>query len=187
MGRKYAPDNPVIDNFSNILSSNVKKASAYGKCIGTISKGKTLKIKINDNLMKPYLKRGDVVTIKPATIDHVEPGDLLFYRLGDSMLIRKIIRKIERVGESTIFAKAETSRKPEKPIKPSQVFGKVIKIERNKKEVHLPPKANFFQKATAYGTIPVQKIILRALGAMVPFYHPKDELLDEWGRRKYKN
>ncbi len=186
MGKSYIPDNPLVDDFTGMLKSGVQKATLYGKYLGKLAKGKTVRYKIPDNSMKPYLNKGDVVIIKHATVSNIGVGDIVFYRKGDELVIRRVIRKIEKVGETIIFTKAESSKKAEPPVKPSQIIGKVVKAERWGKEISLPP-ANFYQKITAYGTIPLYKVVFNTIAGIIPFVHPEDELLDEWGRRKTTN
>lgn len=175
MEKKYVPLNPVVDDFTGELSHGIRNASQYGKFMDTLGHGKELKITISDALMDPALRKGDIVTIKPTSIDKMNVGDLLFYRLGPTMVVRRVIKSVIQIGDTYLVTKADTSNVPEKSVKASQVIGKVIKVERNGKNIRVPNQASFFDKLTAFGTIPFHVALFRKILSFIPFVRPKDD------------
>jgi len=178
LGRKdrYIPYNPVIDNFSGELDSGVLDASKYGKNLGILGKGKSLKVKVSDNSMSPTLLKGDIITVKPASIDRMKVGDLVYFRKGSALVVRRVIRSVIKTGETYLITKADSSSTPEKTVKASQVFGKVAKLEREGRNIAVPNHAGFFDKITCFGTVPFYRVILRTIVSVIPFVHLKDDV-----------
>lgn len=178
MARKdrYIPYNPIVDNFSGELDSGVLDASKYGKHLGILGKGKSLKVNIPDNAMSPALRKGDVLTIKPASIDKIGVGNLVYFRKGSVLVVRRVIRSVIKRGKTYLITKADSSSTPEKVVKASQVFGKVSRLERNGRKIGVPNYAGFFNKITCFGTVPLYKVILRAIVSFIPFIHMKDDI-----------
>ncbi|MCD4783917.1 MAG: S24 family peptidase [Candidatus Eremiobacteraeota bacterium] len=173
---RYVPLNPVIDNFSHELNSGVLNATKYGKNVGALGKGKSLKVTIRDNAMIPAIRKGDVVTVKSASIDKMNVGDLVYFRKGGTLIVRRVIRSVIRTGETYLTTKADSSSAPEKSVKASQVFGKITRLERNGKNVRVSSYVGIINKITCFGTIPLYRVILRTIVSVIPFVHMKDDV-----------
>jgi hypothetical protein len=171
---RYSPVNPVVDNFASVLNQGVNKATQYGKYMDTLGNGKDLKIVISDKDMRPAFEPGDTVTIKQSTIDMIRVGDLVFYRLGSSLVLRRVIRSVIKPGDTFVITKAETSKTPEKSVKASQIVGKVVKLERKGKNIRVPNQAYFFDRITYFGTIPLHTALIRKFLTFVPFVRQND-------------
>lgn len=85
--------------------------------------------------MAPLILPGSRLFIKFCSRNKIKIGDIVFFKQGDDFLTHRLIYKSKRLW----LTKAETAPLPDKSIKPSQVLGKVTKIERNGKVS--PPKA----------------------------------------------
>lgn len=176
MESKYTPYNPVIDDFSEALDDGVVNATKYGEFLGKLGKGKDNKFTITDSQMRPALYTGDVATIKPCRLDEIKVGNLVFYRLGSQMVVRRVIRTVIKVGETTLVTKADSSNKADRPVRASQVVGKVVKLTRDGRNMAVPNYANFWEKLTCYGTIPFHQVLLRGILSFIPFVHLKDDV-----------
>ncbi|MCE1245225.1 MAG: hypothetical protein LWY06_01130 [Firmicutes bacterium] len=176
MERGYTPINPVVDNFNSELSRGVNKATQYGKYMNTLGHGKDLVISISDKDMHPAFEPGDSITIKPATIDQIRVGDFVFYRLGSMVVIRRVIRSVIKLGDTYLVTKAERSKTPEKPVKASQVVGKVIKLERKGRNMRVPNYASILNKLTCFGTVPFHTALIRKFLSFVPYVRVQDDL-----------
>lgn len=172
----YRPYNPVVEDFTQQLDSGIGDASQHGKVMGSMEKGKNIVVVIPDNNMAPALKKDDKVTIKSSRLDGLKVGNLVFYRLGSNMVVRRVIRSVIKPNDTYLITKADNISKMDKPVKASQIVGKVIKLERNGRNISVPSYANIFQKMTCYGTIPFHQALFKALLSVIPFVHPKDDI-----------
>ncbi|OWJ55671.1 signal peptidase I [Pyrodictium delaneyi] len=78
--------------------------------------------------MKPTLNPGDIVIVKPT--DHVRTGDIIAYRLGDAIVLHRVINKsIDENGKVMITTKGDNNRAPDAPVETSSVLGvKIVRI-----------------------------------------------------------
>jgi len=175
---KYEPYNPIVDNFTDELSSGISNAKQCGKYIGALRGGKPMEVKIRDSEMAPALEKDDLVTIVPATLDKIKIGDFVFFRQGSSMFLRRVIRSVIRPGETYLVTKAERAKTADKPLRASKVVGKVGKLVRDGKSIRIPNRAGMFDKMTAFGVVPFHKALLKAITAIIPFVNYNDGLVE---------
>lgn len=172
----YQPYNPVSENFNKDLNTGVADITRTSKYVGALRGSKACEVIVSDNLMKPALRKDDVVTITPATIDKIKVGDFVFYRQGNNMVARRVIKRVIEPGEIYLITKQESSKTPEKRLRASTIVEKVSKLMRNGKEIKVPNRASFIDELSAFGTIPFGKVILKFIAIFIPFLHVDDGL-----------
>ncbi|MFQ5857611.1 MAG: hypothetical protein ACE5LU_18555 [Anaerolineae bacterium] len=91
--------------------------------------------------MSPFIRKGDVLTVKPVTFVEAKIGDVLAYRRDETESVLTTHRVIEkgRDGEGPyIITKGDRSRFRDLPITcPAHVYGKVVSMERNGRRISL--------------------------------------------------
>ena len=174
MKNGYKPYNPVTENFAKDLNTGVKDVTRCGKYIGALRGDKPCEVCISDRLMEPALKDGDVVTIVPATLDKIKVGDFVFFRQGQKMVVRRVIKSVIKPGETFLITKPDSSKEPDKPLRASQVVGKVGKLFRHGKYIKVPNSASFFNKLSAFGVVPPFTVFLKFIAIFIPFLNIDD-------------
>jgi len=77
--------------------------------------------------MSPFIRNGDIVQVIPVK-GKIHPGDIILYRSPHGGPI--IHRVIQRDKES-IITKGDSLSKPDQPLLPKQVLGRVVAVEKN--------------------------------------------------------
>ena len=172
----YQPYNPVSENFNKDLNTGVADVTRTSKYIGAMRGNKPCEVIINDQLMEPALLKDDVATITPATIDKIKVGDFVFFRQGNKMVARRVIKRVIEPGEIYLITKQESSKTPDKRLRASTIVGKVSKLVRKGKETRVPNRASFIDELSAFGTIPFGKVVLKFFAIFIPFLHVDDGL-----------
>lgn len=172
----YQPYNPVTENFNKDLNTGVADVTRTSKYVGALRGSKPCEVIISDQLMEPVLLKEDMVLITPATIDKIKVGDFVFFRQGNKMVVRRVIKRVIDPKEIYLITKPESSRIPDKRLRASTIVGKVSKIVRKGQEVKVPNRASFIDELSAYGTIPFGKVVLKFIAIFIPFLHVDDGL-----------
>lgn len=114
-------------NIENI--QNIEYALLFQELL---SKDITLRVKVTGESMKPFLKGGDIVTIRKVYIKEINIGDLILFRDNNGLpvLHRIVSRKKNHNGEITFITKGDRLILIDDPITEDMVLGKVIRIEK---------------------------------------------------------
>ena len=86
--------------------------------------------------MHPFIKKNDVVIVKPIKFKETRVGDIIAYRReasDDTLTVHRMIKK----KREYIVTKGDASRHGDVPIYPGNVCGKVISLERKDKVIDL--------------------------------------------------
>ncbi|MFB0565181.1 MAG: signal peptidase I [Candidatus Aminicenantaceae bacterium] len=109
--------------------------------IDQLSRGNSIRMTIKGRSMHPFIKRNDVVTVKPIKLKETRIGDIIAYRRGSPSntltLHRMIIKR-----QNYIVTKGDANRHGDPPIYLENIFGKAIIIERNCKVINLETRFN---------------------------------------------
>lgn len=97
-----------------------------------LQSGVNMRIRVTGRSMAPFLKGGEVVTIKKVPCSDLRRGDLIFFETsGGSLLLHRLVKK-SRAGEGYLFqTRGDGLRSFDNPVHGEKVFGKVCRIERN--------------------------------------------------------
>lgn len=172
----YQPYNPVSENFNKDLNTGVADVSRTSKYVGAMRGNKPCEVIIPDQLMEPALMKDDMAVITPATIDKIKVGDFVFFRQGNRMVVRRVIKRVIDPKEIYLITKPESSRTPDKRLRASTIVGKVSKLSRNGQEIKVPNRGSFIDELSAFGTIPFGKVVLKFIAIFIPFLHVDDGL-----------
>jgi signal peptidase len=82
--------------------------------------------------MHPTIRHGDVITVEPVAPGNLKKGDIIFCRLQSGLIAHRIVNIEERDGgELTFILQGDASITCDAPVKPEQVLGKVVCLERD--------------------------------------------------------
>jgi hypothetical protein len=97
-----------------------------------LDNGLDLRVRVTGKSMAPFLRGGEVVTIKKVPFLSLRRGDLVLCRLSDGFtVLHRIIRIMERRnGGFTLQTKGDGRGAPDQAISKHEVLGKVCAIER---------------------------------------------------------
>ena len=78
--------------------------------------------------MAPVIRSGDVVTVRPASVEDIRLGDIVFYRRSDGPghVLHRVLCKRRRAGEWMLRTKGDALRGLDPPVAGDQVLGRSV-------------------------------------------------------------
>lgn len=117
--------------------------------IQSVREGQTLRFRVASNSMFPLFQVDDTVTIVPATIDHICPGEIAAFETRDGLVIHRIIHvqrntqtiRLLQMSDVDLFASW---------VEAKAVVGKVIAVRKGGRQVNLAhPIAKWYGRIVA--------------------------------------
>jgi len=86
--------------------------------------------------MHPTIRHGDLITVEPVAASKLKRGDIILYRLQKSFVAHRLVNIEERNGCGlTFILRGDASTTCDAPVKPAQVLGKVVRVERGNRRL----------------------------------------------------
>ena len=106
--------------------------SVTGLFEDVLNKGPSLRVKVTGMSMRPFLRGGEIVTIRKVPHFSLKTGDLILFKDSrDFPVIHRIIKKKKSSGNKKTFqTKGDAVILSDEPVTYSQILGKVCKIEK---------------------------------------------------------
>lgn len=123
-----------------------------------LEKGNDLRFRALGSSMFPSIRSGDVITVKPVESAAICVGDVVFYRRDGRVYAHRLIRKQRMDGVFLFTTRGDYLPFSDPSINPTQVFGKVVSIERGRRIIRLDT--------------PFQRRWGRALALISPLFYP---------------
>jgi signal peptidase I len=114
-------------------------ADFYELSKDVLARGACLRFQARGGSMRPLIRDGDILEVQPVEVAEVRVGDVIFFRgHRENMLAHRLVNKTRAEdGETKLIAKGDSASQFDRPVRPNQLFGKVISIERGQKRVEL--------------------------------------------------
>jgi len=102
-------------------------------CAEILGRGAALRVKVTGWSMAPFLRGGEVLTIKPCSSQGVRVGDVVLFRTREGCLaIHRVLRRRRQADDGWVFhTKGDARAVLDEPIPASCVLGKVCAVERD--------------------------------------------------------
>jgi signal peptidase I len=110
---------------------NPASSTMVGLFEDVLNRGLRLRIKVSGKSMAPFLKGGEVLTIKKTALTSLRKGDLLFFRNADGypVLHRIVSKKFITAGQFIFKVKGDALIVCDGPVPGAEVLGKVCEID----------------------------------------------------------
>jgi signal peptidase I len=96
-----------------------------------LSSGSSLRIRVTGNSMAPFLRGGEIVTIRKTPVSSLKRGDLIFFTNSEDVpFLHRIIKRDKKAF--TLLTKGDALRYYDKAISSENVMGRVCIIENEK-------------------------------------------------------
>ena len=96
-----------------------------------LSLGLGVRFRAPGTSMHPTIRHGDVITVEPVEPANLKRGDIILYRLQNGFIAHRLVNIEEKDGCGlTFILRGDASTSCDAPVKPRQVLGKVVKLER---------------------------------------------------------
>jgi signal peptidase I len=133
-----------------------------------LAQGFCIRVRGRGHSMYPLIQTGDILLIEPKSPNRLNIGDIIFYRRpwGDYV----VHRLIKKNGSATLLTKGDNQYNYDPPVSFDEVLGRVIKIEKDGKQVNLTGGINqtlgWLIAWLALGHIPLHIKVKRRLGRL---------------------
>lgn len=97
-----------------------------------LNRGLGLRVRVTGGSMRPFLRGGEIVTIKKVPCSELRRGDLIFFNSPDGVLVlHRLVRKKLGDGGAHIFqTRGDGLTAFDEEIHESNILGRVLLIER---------------------------------------------------------
>ena len=125
------------------VSFSMKNADFAELSREILKRGDSIRFKARGSSMCPWIRDGDLLTIRTADARSVKPGDVILYQsLGEKCIVHRVIN-IEFQNDRKIFiTRGDASPRSQENIRSEQILGRVVEIYRGDKK--LKPDRNFW-------------------------------------------
>lgn len=101
--------------------------------LSSLAEGKDVRLRVDGTSMSPFLKPGDQVVLRKATLQQLKKGDLVVVRRPHDLVTHRLVA--QSAGQWS--TKGDNSRYPDPPAAEDRVLGKVIAIEKTNQTIDL--------------------------------------------------
>lgn len=98
-----------------------------------LRKGQLVQVNLKGSSMYPFIKKSDIVIVKPIKFEQARIGDIIAYNRsveGDFTAHRLIRKRKDKERRKYLFTKADADIHGDFPVYPEDFYGKVVIIKR---------------------------------------------------------
>jgi signal peptidase I len=119
----------MTGNYETAGISESEKLGLFEECLNS---GLDLRVRVTGKSMSPFLRGGEMLTIKKVPPHTLRKGDLiLFLTDNGSPVLHRIIRFRQSPGNARVFhTKGDALYGFDEPVHEAAVLGKVLRVER---------------------------------------------------------
>ena len=99
--------------------------------------GRSVRFSAPGHSMYPTIRDGETLIVQPIEAARVAVGDIILHAVDQRLIAHRVVKIVNSKSLSAADAacefifKADASSSLNEPVKPSQILGKVVSIERN--------------------------------------------------------
>jgi len=110
--------------------ARVVESSVAALCREVLAREGELWFRIDGHSMRPLLRSGDRVLIRPCSIEALTGGDLVLLDVGNSLCLHRVIMSAGWCGTGRVNTKGDACGRWDLPVAADSVIGKGIAIRR---------------------------------------------------------
>jgi len=132
MSLKILSQNNNTEFKVNITPSEESERGTLRLFEDILNSGLSLRVKVTGRSMSPFLRGGEILTIRKVPLSSLQTGDLIFFKnhLGSRLLHRIIKKKRDNNGMFAFQTKGDALRVCDESVRHDEILGKVFKIEK---------------------------------------------------------
>jgi signal peptidase I len=115
-------------NQKELTHSLRKEAILKGHSVKTIASGYS---------MFPFLRKGDLLTVEPVSIDSVKRGDIVVSELNETWIAHRVIKIASTHGRTELTTRGDARMSIDPRVVKENYIGVVSYLERDKKNISL--------------------------------------------------
>ena len=99
-------------------------------CRGALASGTPLILRIRGTSMLPALWSGDCISVRPAVLADVRPGDVAVFVRNRHLVVHRVVRRSEGAGAGTVVTRGDAQRHDDPPIEEFELLGVAEAVHR---------------------------------------------------------
>lgn len=97
-----------------------------------LSQGYSVRFRPGGHSMRPTIRDGEAVTVKPVEPAEVRRGDIILYRTARGVIAHRVVLIEGRETGARVFhLRGDAASTCDAPVQAEQILGRVISVERN--------------------------------------------------------
>ncbi len=116
-----------------------------------LSRGTTVRFRPSGRSMYSSIRDGELITVEPVVASDVALGDIVLYRSERGLIAHRVVGSSptqSSVLSPHYFLRGDASLSCDQPVKPQQILGRVISVQRDGRSVALASRgAKLWHKA----------------------------------------
>lgn len=116
------------------MNAHAREESKCSLAAEVLQSGGQMQLQVTGASMLPSLWPGDLLTIQSNNLDQVEPGDVVLYIREGRFFVHRAVSKSDSNADDEqqfLITRGDSLPKADPPVLPSQLLGKVTRIERD--------------------------------------------------------
>ena len=112
------------------ITESTERATQISRYIDDINQGKEVVMRVGDKQWEPMLKQGDFMVFGPINLEKMGPGAIVLYRVGERLLVRRVVRKAFIKSDMMLITKSLNGTNTDPPIKAATVLARLLHVDR---------------------------------------------------------
>jgi signal peptidase I len=108
-----------------------------------------VRIRVFGTSMMPALNPGDVISIQRAAIEEVSPGNIVLFLRDRRLFAHRVVKKLGGPDDLRLITRGDRLQQNDPPVSQSEMLGRVIRAERNGKQIDPNKPLNILNQAIA--------------------------------------
>ncbi len=126
---------PLLLNYQPSASRSV---SILDLTTDLLSQGLRVSFRASGSSMKPFIMDGEVITVAPVAASSIRRGDIILYCFKQTIIAHSVVRIKRGENKEPLFIlRGDLSCSGDEPVRPQQVLGRVVSVERNRRSIDL--------------------------------------------------
>jgi signal peptidase I len=124
---------------AGLVSDRISEPEKWRLFEDILKNGSALRVKVTGRSMTPFLRGGEILTLKKADCSSLKRGDLILFRntAGYSILHRIVRVKLGRNGATSFQTKGDALIAFDDPVQENEILGKVCRIETGPRSINM--------------------------------------------------
>jgi hypothetical protein len=118
-----------------------------------------LRLRAHGGSMFPVVRSGDVLSIRHATAESIEPGDIVLLLDGDRLFAHRLVQKRPPRGAPYLITRGDAHRHNDPPRPASTLLGQVVAVTRNGRLRQAPFRARLVDRARGVAASEWRKLV----------------------------
>jgi signal peptidase I len=95
--------------------------------------GRQVRFNPSGTSMGPFIRQGDVVTVRPCSLSDLAFGDIVLFSAGREMYrVHRIVERFQADGRSLFVTRGDACQDTDSPISPEDILGKVSVVTKGR-------------------------------------------------------